>query len=561
MIIEGLGRKHWDNEIRMCIEADKEHLEYFAEKSINDININEDLKFNLQKSISNNNLKFNITIANKSGMVVEMTKYSVQRLIYFSEKRKKKEEILSLKWSKAEKVEYQKWLRENFWGDIVSRDQAQLAIRQSIRDETEDDFSDDVIRYKQGVAMPIFTMRDGDETIEIDITPGSDDGYMTLDDMMKVTRGLHFVILRSRVKGGYLKGVLELENCGDRVKQIISAKMIRIISEAKIEPKLSRMELERIDTTMEGPNSLLGVMWKAGWISVQGLNATLHEDEKVAVIQEIMKSLRLNKSAEGKDIITHEKIREGISSTQLRHELKEHINIILIRLIEEVEISWDKGYVLLPDQLVWTQKKIHFIEKLPEQVRQFSTRRNSQNELSEIDPIIITFLRQDEVDEILSAEEAMVIGGMTKHTGSLAMAERTNLAVIMYGCGYELDSVFDSEGNLKSIKNFVLTYVSIVRVIGKRLRPEVVLLLLTKDHTTMQVIRDNLLDIKEAHYEGWFKIKKFGVSYFYVQSIEHALSMKTAPDAYNGIRNIAMFDIEDNCSAVEIVSLMSRVTG
>jgi hypothetical protein len=357
MIIEGLGRQHWDTEIRMCIEAEKEHLEYFAEKSTNEISINEDLKFNLQKSISNNNLKFKITIANKSGTVVEMAKISVQRLIYFSEKRKKKEEISSLKWSKADKVEYQKWLRENYWEDTISRGEVQIAIRQSIRDETEDDFSDEVIRSKSGVAMPIFTMREGDETIEIDIIPGSDDSYMTLDDMMKATRGLHFVILRSKVKGGYLKGVLELENCGDRVRQIISAKMIRIISEAKIEPNLSKMELERIDTTMEGPNSLLGVMWKAGWISVQGLNTALHENDKVSVIREIMKSLQLSKSMEGEEIITEERIREGVVTTQLRQELRQHINIILIRLKEEVEISWDKGYVLLPDQMVWTQKK------------------------------------------------------------------------------------------------------------------------------------------------------------------------------------------------------------
>jgi len=246
MIIEGLGRQHWDTEIRMCIEAEKEHLEYFAEKSTNEISINEDLKFNLQKSISNNNLKFKITIANKGGTVVEMAKISVQRLIYFSEKRKKKEEISSLKWSKADKVEYQKWLRENYWEDTISRGEVQIAIRQSIRDETEDDFSDEVIRSKSGVAMPIFTMREGDETIEIDIIPGSDDSYMTLDDMMKATRGLHFVIIRSKVKGGYLKGVLELENCGDRVRQIISAKMIRIISEAKIEPNLSKIEKELI---------------------------------------------------------------------------------------------------------------------------------------------------------------------------------------------------------------------------------------------------------------------------------------------------------------------------
>ena len=52
MIMEGLGNKHWDSEIIMCLEAEKEHLEYFAEKTMNEIIINEDLKFNLQKAIS-----------------------------------------------------------------------------------------------------------------------------------------------------------------------------------------------------------------------------------------------------------------------------------------------------------------------------------------------------------------------------------------------------------------------------------------------------------------------------------------------------------------------------
>ena len=77
----------------------------------------------------------------------------------------------------------------------------------------------------------------------------------------------------------------------------------------------------------------------------------------------------------------------------------------------------------------------------------------------------------------------------------------------------------------------------------------------------MQEIRDNLLELKEVHNDGWFKIKKFGVSYSYVQSIEYALSMKIAPDVYSGIRNLSMFNLDENFSSVEIVSLVSRTTG
>ena len=52
-----------------------------------------------------------------------------------------------MKWSKADKVDYQKWIRDNFVVDGSS--QAQIAIRQSIRDEVEDDMSDDILQTKK----------------------------------------------------------------------------------------------------------------------------------------------------------------------------------------------------------------------------------------------------------------------------------------------------------------------------------------------------------------------------------------------------------------------------
>jgi len=90
MILEGLGKKHWDSETRMGLEAEKEHLEVFAERTMNEIIMNEDLKFNLQKAMSNYKLKFNITLAKTSKLTAEATELSLQRLIYFSDKKKKK---------------------------------------------------------------------------------------------------------------------------------------------------------------------------------------------------------------------------------------------------------------------------------------------------------------------------------------------------------------------------------------------------------------------------------------------------------------------------------------
>jgi hypothetical protein len=242
-----------------------------------------------------------------------------------------------MKWSKADKVDYQKWIRENFVADVSS--QAQIAIRQAIRDEVEDDMSDEILQTKKEVSMPIFTLREGFETMEIDIIPGTIDSFMVIDEIARVTRGLHFVILRRKVKGGFIKGIVELEHCGDRVKHIVAEKMIQIVSEAQVEPKLSKMELNRIDTTLEGPNSLLGMTWKAKWIAVQGLNRNLMVYDKVTVINALIKSLQLNNTTDGKQLFTDEAIEAGVRATQLRNELNDYINIILIRTTEEIEIS------------------------------------------------------------------------------------------------------------------------------------------------------------------------------------------------------------------------------
>jgi len=60
MILEGLWKEHWDRDERICLIADKQNLEFFAERTVDDVIINDDLKFNLQKAINKSGLLFHI---------------------------------------------------------------------------------------------------------------------------------------------------------------------------------------------------------------------------------------------------------------------------------------------------------------------------------------------------------------------------------------------------------------------------------------------------------------------------------------------------------------------
>ena len=93
MISEGLGSEHWDKEELMCLTTEVGSAEQFAEEIVEGININEDLKLNLQQAIHQKGLKFKLIIANKRNQVVKGEQNSIQRLLYLSEKRKKKDEI------------------------------------------------------------------------------------------------------------------------------------------------------------------------------------------------------------------------------------------------------------------------------------------------------------------------------------------------------------------------------------------------------------------------------------------------------------------------------------
>jgi len=88
MILEGLGKEHWDRDERICLVADKENLEYFAEKTVDDVIINDDLKFNLQKAINKSGLLFHVKLEKITSQLSEPINLSTQKLIYSCEKNK-----------------------------------------------------------------------------------------------------------------------------------------------------------------------------------------------------------------------------------------------------------------------------------------------------------------------------------------------------------------------------------------------------------------------------------------------------------------------------------------
>jgi hypothetical protein len=104
MIADGLTMNKWDKEESMCLMVGKELSQSFANKTVDDIIINYDLKFNLQQAIFASELKFDVKISRKN-KIIEDTQISIQKLIFLCERRKKKRE-LGNQLTKAEKVDY-----------------------------------------------------------------------------------------------------------------------------------------------------------------------------------------------------------------------------------------------------------------------------------------------------------------------------------------------------------------------------------------------------------------------------------------------------------------------
>jgi hypothetical protein len=181
--------------------------------------------------------------------------------------------------------------------------------------------------------------------------------------------------------------------------------------------------------------------------------------------------------------------------------------------------------------------------------------------MKDIFPIVVTFYREDEVRELKAGCAAMVVGGFTKNNGSMAMAERTNLAMIMAATNKEIETIINKDGHIVDIGNAVLTFATIMREIGGKIRPEIVLVIITSDDNTMKDIRDYQLELKEKSNEEWEVVYQFGVAYYYVQSIARALQITDLPDTYNGISNFAVYNLNNEVIALEILEYMTKTFG
>jgi hypothetical protein len=260
--------------------------------------------------------------------------------------------------------------------------------------------------------------------------------------------------------------------------------------------------------------------------------------------------------------VMDDRIIEGVQTQEINQEINSNLNIILIKLEIELNVSWDRGFFTLPNQdLIWTERKVSYIERLPKCVEELSTKENGHGEIKDIFPIVVTLYREDEVRELRNGIEAMVVGGFTKNNGSISMAERTNLAMIMAATGKEVETIINREGNIIAIGNVVLTFATIMREIGGKTRPEIVLVIITSDESTMKEIRDYQLELKVKSNEGWELVYLFGAAYYYVQSLTIALQNNETPDTYNGINNVAVYNLNNEVTALEVLEYMTRIIG
>jgi len=140
------------------------------------------------------------------------------------------------------------------------------------------------------------------------------------------------------------------------------------------------------------------------------------------------------------------------------------------------------------------------------------------------------------------------------------MAERTNMIMIMTSIGLDMKKVM-MNGNLISIEGYVLTFVSLERKIGDKLRYELVLIIIADTFDQMKIVRDHVLEIKEpkeSRVDKWDIVDNYGVRYFYVSTYEKALILHDTPDTYKGVRSIAIYNLNENPSTINIYEEISK---
>jgi hypothetical protein len=84
--------------------------------------------------------------------------------------------------------------------------------------------------------------------------------------------------------------------------------------------------------------------------------------------------------------------------------------------------------------------------------------------------------------------------------------------------------------------------------------------LLARNHEKMKIIRDYILVIKDANTSTWSFISQHGVKYHYTPTIEEASQLTGIPDTYR-VRSLAIYNLKDDTTAVEILEKMEKYIG
>jgi hypothetical protein len=93
MIADSFEEEHWDRTEMMGVCSGKNEAKRFAASIIEDLNINEDLKFNLQQKVYEKELQFQLIINNNKKKLTGKLGISIQKLIYLCERKKRSNEV------------------------------------------------------------------------------------------------------------------------------------------------------------------------------------------------------------------------------------------------------------------------------------------------------------------------------------------------------------------------------------------------------------------------------------------------------------------------------------
>ena len=164
------------------------------------------------------------------------------------------------------------------------------------------------------------------------------------------------------------------------------------------------------------------------------------------------------------------------------------------------------------------------------------------------------------MEELELGQKIMVVGGFTKNNGSIAMAERSNISMILTCTGKDISDVLDN-GKLTNIEGYCLIFTSIGRKVKNKTVYELVMLIIGRNHEEMKIVRDYILESKapkEKSEDRWDVVGNYGVKYYYMSSYEKAITQNETPDTFHGVRSLAVYNISTELSVTQILEEVSK---